>query len=325
MDKERGMMENRQKKAASLTVLEYPYAYGAWQIDPDDHSRISSERKPFYTWRRAVEDYRLCGVSGKAGIPYEIIQITGEEYPDLEPYQAIPLSLAKACEKAIKNGQKVLVSSGYCALAPAVAGGIQKALGPDKKTGIVWMDAHTDNKIVENSGSRDLRFVGFPLSAIAGQTMEQWRKQYCCLEQPYNGADILISDGRCASQEGLENLKKAGSLLVTEQEFEDSSLWKNRVQELADRVDAIYLMVDGDIMKSECIPAYFRKEPGGHDVEKVMENIRTVISTGKVTAFSCFCIDFDKCGQGEDVSYLNGMRLIGAGLDAWGKKDISKR
>ena len=52
---------------------------------------------------------------------------------------------------------------------------------------------------------------------------------------------------------------------------------------------------------------------------KVMENVRIVMDTGKVAAFSCFCVDFDKYDQGGDVTYLNGMRVIGAGLEAWGE------
>ena len=79
----------------------------------------------------------------------------------------------------------------------------------------------------------------------------------------------------------------------------------------------MFLMVDADIMNGGCIPAYFCEEPGGHDVRKVMENVRAVMETGKVEAFACFCVDFDKYDEGGDVTYLNGMRVIGAGLEAW--------
>lgn len=300
----------------TLVVLEYPYQYAAWCIDPDHHETVISERKPFVSGRRATEDYRLCGVYGKAGVPYEIIQIDGSPYPDLEPYQAIPLHFSKVCEEAAREGKKILISSGYCAFAPAVLGGLQQGLGTDKKIGVVWMDAHCDNVIAESS-ERDLRFVGVPLSTIAGQTMEAWGREYCRMDHPCAGEHILVGDGRLTDEEGLRTLAAAGIRRVPEERFEDSEYWKQQIDALADRVDYLFLMVDADIMNGKCIPAYFCPEPGGHDVAKVMENIRIVMNTGKVAAFSCFCIDFDKYEMGRDITYLNGMRLIGAGLESW--------
>ena len=89
------------------------------------------------------------------------------------------------------------------------------------------------------------------------------------------------------------------------------------MEQLAQRVDAIFLMVDVDILQSRYIPAYFRQESGGHTMETVTRNIASVMKTGKVAAFACFCVDFDKYDQGGDVTYLNGMRLIGTALEAW--------
>ena len=308
-----------------LTVLEYPYSYGAWHLSPEDHSHAFSRRTFFTSGRRATEDFRLCGVYSKAGIPWEIHTVTGLEYPDLPPHEAIPLSYARFCQDAAAIGNGILLSSGYCAFAPAVAGGLMRALGPDIRLGIIWIDAHADNKIVETTKSRDLRFVGFPLSAIAGQTMRDWSRQFCLLDQPVDGCRILVSDARCSGQEAMDNLKQAGITMIPSDGFEDPELWKEQVDRLAGRCDAIYLAVDMDILTSESVPAYFRREPGGHTVKKTARNIRTVMNTGKVAAFSCFCIDFDKYEEGGDVTYLNAMRLIGAGLEAWGAGGNGKR
>lgn len=297
--------------------MEYPYLYAAWRVDKQNPHNVFSERKNFSSDRRALEDYHLCGVYGKAGLPYETVTIDGSPYPDLEPYQAIPLHFATECQKAVQENKKVLIASGYCAFAPAIVGGLEQALGEDKKTGVVWVDAHCDNVIVEEAQHDDLRFVGFPLSTIAGQTMRDWGKQYCKLERPCPGEQILVGDGRRSGAEELHNLRQAGIPRVTEEQFEDSSYWKKQVEKLAEKVDAIFLMVDVDIMNSACVPAYFRQEPGGHDVSKVMENVRIVMETGKVAAFACFCVDFDKYSAGGDITYLNGMRVIGAGLEAW--------
>ena len=305
------------KKATELSVLEYPYLYAAWAVDMQDHSKAFSVRKAFSDSPRAVEDYHLCGVYHKAGLPFTVTEINGLDRPELEPFQSIPLQLAEECEKAVAAGKKVLVPSGYCALAPAVAGGVQRGLGEGKKLGVIWVDAHSDNVILETTKRMDARFVGIPLSTIAGQTMREWGRDYCHLDQPVPGERILVSDARCSDEECIQNLRDAGIRRLTEKQFEDTALWKTEVAAFAEKVDAIFLMVDADIMNGGCIPAYFCEEPGGHDVRKVMENVRVVMETGKVEAFACFCVDFDKYDEGGDVTYLNGMRVIGAGLEAW--------
>ena len=39
--------------------------------------------------------------------------------------------------------------------------------------------------------------------------------------------------------------------------------------------------------------------------------------TGKVLAFSCFCVDFDKYAQGGETTFESGRQIIEAGLAAW--------
>lgn len=86
---------------------------------------------------------------------------------------------------------------------------------------------------------------------------------------------------------------------------------------MTSRVDVLYLSVDIDILKSEYIPAYAKTVPGGHDIETVMRNIRIVMNTGKVAAYSMFCVDFDHYEQNGEWMYRNGMKLIAAGLENW--------
>lgn len=56
------MGENGMSK---LTVFEYPYQYAAWRVNRENPEMVIAERRPFESGRRAVEDYRLCGVYGK--------------------------------------------------------------------------------------------------------------------------------------------------------------------------------------------------------------------------------------------------------------------
>ena len=71
-----------------------------------DHSKAFSVRKAFSDSPRAVEDYHLCGVYHKAGLPFTVTEINGLDRPELEPFQSIPLQLAEECEKAVAAGKK---------------------------------------------------------------------------------------------------------------------------------------------------------------------------------------------------------------------------
>ena len=310
-------MEKTENNARRLAVLEYPYLYAAWHVCREDHARAVSERRPFSGARRSVDLYREKGTYGKVGLPYTVEEITGAPYPALAPHEAIPLHFAEACRRAAAAGDRILTSSGYCAFAPAVLGGLQQALGPEKKVGLVWVDAHCDNVIVEETERPDLRFVAVPLSTIAGQTMRDWGRDFCRMARPLTAGEILLGDGHCSGAEEYENLARAGIDRVLPAEFADTARWAARVQALADRVDAIYLMVDVDILRNEYIPAYFRPEPGGHALETVLGNVRAVMRTGKVLAFSCFCVDFDKYAQGGETTFESGRQIIEAGLAAW--------
>lgn len=301
-----------------LVVLECDYVYNGWTINCKTKDVVSKTK--VFQQRKATDDYRLCGVYKQANIPYKIIKVTDSVYPSEEAYKAIPRAFSDYTYEAIKNGNRVLTPSGYCVYAPAIVGGIQRAIGEDKKIGIVWIDAHYDNVIVEKTNRDKVTLVGVPLSSIMGQTMEEWRIQSCGLKKTVSDEFILAGDGRCSDEECINNIRQTSAILINEDEFENSSLWKNRVEELSNKVDAIYLMVDADILKAEFVPAYYREEKGGHDVGTVMKNIEYVMQTNKVLAFSSFCIDFDKYKQGGDTTYLNGMRIIASGLLSWKKR-----
>lgn len=305
------------KKNSGLSVIECKYCYNQWRFDTSTKERkVISEIKEFRQ-PRDVDLYHRCGVYSKANIPVEIAEIDYEKYKEYKPYIGVMKNFSDAVYEGIKKGNVVLVSTGYCAFAPAIAGGIQRAIGSDKKIGVIWIDAHSDNRIIETSISKDLRFVGIPISVIAGQTFHEWRKDACGLTVPCEGKNILVSDVRMNNDEFDRNLESAGILKLSDSDFENEDIWREAVNKLADQVDAVYLSVDVDILRAEYIPAYAKSVPGGHDIGTVMKNIRLVMETGKVLAYSVFCVDFDLYEMGGERNYQSGMQLIEAGLESW--------
>lgn len=79
-------------------------------------------------------------------------------------------------------------------------------------------------------------------------------------------------------------------------------------------------IIDLDILRNEFTPAYIKSVPGGHTVEVVMNNVREVTGTGKVSAVSLFCCDFDTYDRNPELgelTYQNGARIISAVLEGW--------
>ncbi|WP_338149005.1 arginase family protein [Dysosmobacter acutus] len=184
--------------------------------------------------------------------------------------------------------------------------------------GLIWVDAHADNRIVETS-STPVRMVGVRLSMMAGQTLPNFRKEICGLHLPIKGEHIIASDFRIMDEPTAEALCNANILRLEASVFEDAAAWERAVKKLASEVDVIYLSVDADILKAKYIPAYEKAVPYGHDLDVVMRNIRIVMETGKIVAYSVFCIDFDHYDRGGNYTYLNGMQLVTAGLSNWEK------
>lgn len=299
-----------------LNVLECPYPYVGWYADDLDSAGFNSWTKPFEN-RSMTEDFKLCGVYGAGGVPYEIVEFDREAYPHLPPHEAIVQDLSDKVCTAISDGCSVYVSSGYCVYAPAILGGMQRALGCEARLGIVWIDAHADSVVLGKPGTEHATLVGIPLSTSIGLTAPDWRCRACGLAVPCDPRNVLASDLRASDEQCLEMVRHAGVVHLCENQFENRALWAEEVRHLADRVDAIYLSIDADILSPEYVPAYYREEPGGHDPWTLLENMSSVFATGKVAALSTFCFDFDKVGDKREVTCLNAMRVIGGALKTW--------
>ncbi|MBF4692193.1 arginase family protein [Fusibacter ferrireducens] len=307
------------KDLTGLSIVECKYCDAYWYVETGENEpkMISSIRE--FEQPRDVDLYHLCGVYHKAKVPFEVHEVNYENYKQYEPHVGLPLNFSDEVYAGIKKGNAVLVAGGYCVYAPAVVGGIQRAIGEDKKIGIIWIDAHADNQIPETTQKSSVTMVGIPLSTIVGQTSDEWRKEACGLVKPCSGKNVIASDLRISDEESDSNLKAAQIVHIDSASFEDESIWKKSVDELAKKVDVIYISIDVDILKSEFIPAYEKVVPGGHDINVVMNNVRLVMETNKVIAFSVFCVDFDHYENNGEYTYLSGMKIIGAALEKWGK------
>jgi len=280
-------------------------------------------------YRREFDDYKLCGTYYKAGVPFDVAQVSysEENYPkdDGEFFSRDPKvfnkafgelcgSICRETEAGIRDGKCVLLTGGGCEHVVGVLGGLQQALGKDKRIGFIWLDAHGDFNTPETTLSG--RPGGMPLAVSAGLGCDEWRLG-AGLEVPVETGNIILSDGRNLDPLEEKAIKSSDMVLLDTAAFNKLQVWKKAVAELADRVDLIYLHIDQDILDGKYIPNSLMPEPNGPEIDTVMENIKAVMDTGKVMAYSLVSVTFVNGKPGQDIRTLNGMRLLGAGLENW--------
>lgn len=273
-----------------------------------------------YENKRAVDLYHETSLYRAMGLPVEVYEVNYDRYKEKYPQPCLGVTreFSDAVYTGVSKGNAVLVAGGFCNYAPAVVGGIQRAIGADKQIGIVWMDAHADCQIAETARGPK-RFVGLPLSMMLGLTADSFRKEICGLEKPCLGDHIVAGDLRIMDEQTAEILSKQGVHWLDATAYKNEEMWGQAIKGLAEKVDAVFLSVDADILSNQWVPGYIKCVPYGQSLETVARNVRQVMETGKVAAFATFCFDFDRYAQGGPRTAETGAAIIRAGLESWGR------
>lgn len=305
----------KKKEVKGISFVQSTFGDWLWKVMSEDQDDIDAELQ-IHTGRREVEDYKLCGLYDKPAGGSKIFEAEYKEIEGMQVHEEVVNSYYRTVLEALKEGNPVIMAGGHCTWAPGVAGALSTYLGEDAEIGIIWVDAHGDIKTEITSDNRLL--AGMPLGTILGFGMEKWRLSGG-LKTPLKGKNVIISDYRVQTPEVEEDLKRSGITIVDTDGFNNKDVWAKSVEDLANRVDAIYLHIDIDILKSEYIPAFSSvfETPGGNDIDVVMDNIKTVMKTGKVYAYGVYNTLFDTDGFGYGATVLTGMKLIASGIEGW--------
>lgn len=304
------------KQIQHLDIIENWYQVVNWYVEPlKDPSKVYSDITPFQGMNE-LQDYQDSGVYTRAGVPYSTFRVDPEQY-ESAPYLAFAQSYSDLVCESVRRGNVHLAAGSYCTHIPSVLGGIRRALGPDKKIGVIWLDAHADNCIPEQQLHKKLRLIGVPMAVLAGQTMPQWQMQ-CGLVPPIRGEHILASDIRYFDTETEKNLAAVGAHVVPQDRFRDHHAWAEAVNAFVLKTDAVFLHVDADILHHDYLPAYEYDVVNGNALKTVQDNIKTVMETGKVIGASVMCVGFeDQPDRLRDVNNMNGIRLLSSLLSNW--------
>ncbi len=266
--------------------------------------------------RRELDDYKLCGVYSTADVPFDVAAITSTDVE--RPHEEQMREISRMTAEGLREGKCPVMTGGGCSHAIGMMGGLQQALGPDRRIGFIWLDAHGDFNTPETTESGLVG--GTPLAAIAGmcrgEAYENWMAA-AGMKKPLQHSDIIHADGRSMDPKEIELMKTTDVVHLDTDAFNDTEGWKRTVAGLAERTDVIYLHIDGDILDGRYTPGQYTAEDNGPDVETVMTNIRSVMETDKVIAFSLVSIFHENDNPYKELCTLNGMRLIGAAFESW--------
>lgn len=176
--------------------------------------------------------------------------------------------ICDAVANELEIGDFPLVIAGDHASAGGTMGGIKKAIGPQGRLGVVWIDAHADLHSPYTTPSGNVH--GMPLAAalgidnqehqcndIQGKTLENWNKMKntCALNPWVLPEDVVLIGVRDKEGEEEYLIDKHNIKLIGVDEVRNDGMAnavKNTLEQLKDCTD-IYISFDVDSLDSELV------------------------------------------------------------------------
>jgi arginase len=216
--------------------------------------------------------------------------------------------IADEISAGLRAGKNIVLAGGNCNSLPAMIGGLQQGLGQTKRIGLVWFDAHGDFNTPKTTLSGMLG--GMPVAVSAGLCYGDWR--IACRQEVALPTDrIVMVDVRNLDPDE-EKLIKSTDVAVVPVE---GSEFESAIDQLAEKVDLIYLHIDLDILDETLVPTHRTKEPNGPDVVKTMAAMKRVIDTGKVKAIGMVSVYPN--GPGGEIAVQAATDLLRESIAHW--------
>ncbi len=195
---------------------------------------------------------------GKGYVPEEPLSklITLEDVGDLEVVQRLPesaiIDISEATAKLVAKESSLLFLGGDHFITYPILRGLKRER--KGKWGILYLDAHAD--LYSDMGGYQLSHATTLRRIIDEKIVEI--------------DDVIAFDIRCALPEQMKELPKVTKLTINQE-----------IQELAERVDHLYVSIDLDILDPSIAPGVSHPESGGLSIEELVSILRFVFATGK--------------------------------------------
>lgn len=154
--------------------------------------------------------------------------------------------------------------------------------GNSRRIGLIFIDAHGDFNVPETTLSG--RLGGMPVAVAAGHALQNLRNTGG-LAEPIPISDIVWGGVRDLDPLEAERFRKyeVQQFSVADIQTLSDSL-RQQVNDLAKRVDAIYVHVDIDVLDPSEVPGHDTKVPGGPTSQQLAVALTQMFSNSKVIA-----------------------------------------
>lgn len=197
--------------------------------------------------------------------------------------------LAQLIADERREGNFVIALESDCSATMGALGGLQQSGA--KRIGMIWIDAHADFNTPETTLSGMLG--GMPVAISAGLCLERLRKQ-SGLQEPIRASDVVMVGLRDIDPLELELLREHGVEMLAP----DPDLVKYSIERLAERVDAIYVHIDWDVLDPMDIPTAGLPVPNGPHLDELARLVNVAVQHPKVVMVGYAAYNADKDNDG---------------------------
>jgi arginase len=276
-----------------VALVQVPYMLG-----DDRHGAAAGPAR--YLEGGAAELLRAKGL----GVAVEQVERRGAApFPDAPAASlAVNLELADAVRRALAAERLPLVLAGSCDASLGVLAGFDHV-----RCGVVWVDAHADFNTPESSVSGF--FPGMSAAVIAGHChRELWAKAGDATPVAEE-AMLMLGVRELSPEEERERLERSAVRVVAWRGGWPESAVDAALDDLAARVDEVYLHVDNDAFDAATAPGIVDEAvPGGLSLDQMEEVVRGVTSRFRVRAAAL--TTFTPARDEDDRTLRAGLRVI---------------
>jgi arginase len=234
--------------------------------------------------------------------------ISGDPVVDLGWFNRCVADLVAA---ALADGSAPLLAGGSCNHLPGMIAGIQRAIGVEKRIGLLWLDAHGDFNTPATTPSGMLG--GMPVAVTAGLCHPAWREG-AGLIAPLPTNQIMMVDVRNLDPDE-ERLIRATDVEIVRFGERGADDVVDTVLRFGEQVDVLYVHIDVDILDASLQPNHPTVEPDGLDVAQTLSVVQAAMAPGTTVAFGVVSINPEE-PKGE-IAMASAMELLLGGVERW--------
>lgn len=236
------------------------------------------------------------------------IVVTVERVERGEPFRdsasaslAVCKALASMVQKTMTAGRVPLVLAGSCDASMGILSGFDHS-----RCGVIWIDAHGDFNTPESTISGF--FPGMSLALVTGHCYQNYWAQIGN-SAPISEAATLMLGVRDLDPAERQHLERSAIQVVNWREGKPQADVLASLDELAKRVQEVYVHVDMDALDSQVAPGIVdHPVPGGLSLQAMEDAIRAVAARFRIRAAALATYNPDR--DQDEKTLRVGLRII---------------